>query len=102
MRHPAVNIKYFSYVDDVALISKNIEEAHILLQRVEEECGNIGLKINYKKTEAMYIDIVNNQHIHTILNNEIKIVDNFKYLGSWMQSSEKYFNIRKALLLVSR
>ena len=45
----------------------------------------------------MYFGIDNNQHIHTILNNEIKIVDNFKYLGSWMQSSEKDFNIRKAL-----
>ena len=45
----------------------------------------------------MYFGIDNNQHIHTILNNEIKIVYNFKYLGSWMKSSEKYFNIRKAL-----
>ena len=96
-RHPAVNVTDFSYADDVALISKNIEEAQILLQRVEEECGNIGLKINCQKTEAMYFGIDNNQHIHTILNNEIKIVDNFKYLGSWMQSSEKDFNIRKAL-----
>ena len=46
----------------------------------------------------MYFGIDNNQHIHTILNNEIKIVDNFKYLGSWMQSSEKDFIIRKALV----
>ena len=45
----------------------------------------------------MYFGIDNNQHIHTILNSEIKIVDNFKYLGSWMQSSEKDLNIRKAL-----
>ena len=58
---------------------------------------SIGLNINCKKTEAMYFGIDNNQHIHTILNNEIKIVDNFKYQGSWMQSSEKNFNIRKAL-----
>ena len=45
----------------------------------------------------MYFGIDNNQHIHTILNNEIKIVDNFKYLGSWMQILEKDLNIRKAL-----
>ena len=45
----------------------------------------------------MYFGIDNNQHKHTILNNEINIVDNFKYLGSWMQISEKDFNIRKAL-----
>ena len=45
----------------------------------------------------MYFDIENNRHIHSILNNEIKIVDNFKYLGSWMQSTEKDFNIREVL-----
>ena len=48
-RHPVVNVTDFSYADDVALISKNIEEAQILLQRVEEECRNIGLKINCKR-----------------------------------------------------
>ena len=50
----------------------------------------------------MYFGIDNNQHIQTILNNEIKIVDNFKYLGSWMQISEKDLNIRKSTSLVSR
>ena len=51
-RHPAVNVTDFSYADDVALFSKNIVEAQILLQRVEEECGNIGLKINCKKDRS--------------------------------------------------
>ena len=68
-RYPSVNVTDFNYEDDVALISKHIEEAQILLQRVEEECGNISLKINCKKTEAMYFGIDNNQYIHTILNN---------------------------------
>ena len=45
----------------------------------------------------MYFGIDNNQHTHTILNNEIKIVNNFKYLGSWIQISEKDFIIRKSL-----
>ena len=36
--------------------------------------------------------------MHTILNSEIKIVDNLlQHLGSWMQSTEKAFIIRKAL-----
>ena len=37
----------------------------------------------------MYCGIENNQHIHNILNSEIKIVDNLKYLGLWMESTEK-------------
>ena len=56
-RHPAVNVTDFSYANDVALISKNIEEAQILLQRVEEECGNIGLKINCKKRQKPCISV---------------------------------------------
>ena len=35
--------------------------------------------------------------IKTRSGNPIKEVDNFKYLGAWAQSSEKDFNVRKAL-----
>ena len=48
-RHQSVKVSDFSYADDIALISRNIEEAHILLQRVEEQCGNIGYNINLKR-----------------------------------------------------
>ena len=67
-KHRSVKVTDFSYTFDTALISKNIEEQQNMLQRVEEQCGHMGLNINSKKTEAMYYNIENNQHIHTILN----------------------------------
>ena len=84
MRHPPVKVTDSAMQMTKFLISKNIEETQSMLQRVEEQCIHIGLNTNSKKTEAMYFGIEKNQHIHTILNNEIKIVDNFKYLDSWM------------------
>ena len=36
-------------------------------------------------------------NIHSLLNEDIKVVNNFKYLGAWMSSSSKDFEIRKAL-----
>ena len=36
-------------------------------------------------------------YIHSLLNEDIKVVNNFKYLGAWMSSSSKDFEIRKAL-----
>ena len=36
-------------------------------------------------------------NIHSLLNADIKVVDNFKYLGAWMSSSSKDFDIRKPL-----
>ena len=53
----------------------------------------MGLHVNYKKTEYMLY----NQPVGdlvTLVGNKLKQVDNFKYLGSWIQSSEKDMNIR--------
>ena len=53
------------YADVTTLISKNIDEAQIILHRVEEQYGHIGLNINSIKTEAMYFGI-ENQYKHSI------------------------------------
>ena len=53
----------------------------------------MGLHNNYKKTEYMLY----NQPVGdlvTLGGNKLKQVDNFKYLGSWIQSSEKDMNVR--------
>ena len=47
--YPSVKVTDFSYVDDIALISKTTEEAQNMFQRVEEQYGHIGLNINFKR-----------------------------------------------------
>ena len=86
-----------SYADDIALISQDIEQAQELLSNVETQALKLGLKINSRKTEIMAFSQSEPIHIHSLLNEDIKVVNNFKYMGAWMSCSSKDFEIRKAL-----
>ena len=68
---------------DLALISDYLEEAQLLLLRLEVAAKTVGLHVNYKETEYMLY----NQPVADLLTlggNKLKQVDNFKYLGSWI------------------
>ena len=84
------------FADDIALVSDGIKEAEEMLRRVELSAKCIGLSMNTGKTK--YMSYNNNQHfdIKTIDGTDLKIVEDFKYLGAWIYSSEKYVKIRKA------
>ena len=45
------------YAEDIALLSRNFEDAQKLLTRVEEEALKVGLKINRGKTEQSVPDL---------------------------------------------
>ena len=96
-RHPAVCITDLMFADDIALLSEEIAQAQELLSRVEMEASKIGLHINAKKTELMTFNYDNEITIVTIKGNKVANVLDFKYLGGWMASSEKDFEIRKAM-----
>ena len=64
-------------------MADEIEKVQELLSRVEGEAEKVGLHVNAK-------------NISTKAGKKINVVDNFKYLGAWMTSSEKD-NVRKAL-----
>ena len=92
-RNVATYITDTDFADDLALISDYLEEAQLLLLRLEVAAKTVGLHVNYKKTEYMLY----NQPVGdlvTLGGNKLKQVDNFKYLGSWIQSSEKDMNVR--------
>ena len=87
-----------SYVDDIALLSQEVEQAQIMLTNIEIEVAKIGLHINAKKTEIISFNY--NTPVNIKLENcsaIVNVVKNFKYLGAWMLSSQKDFEIRKAL-----
>ena len=58
--------------------------------------SEIGLQINSKNTKIMSFAQTNPVNISTTVNAQITIVDNFKYLGSWINSSFKDFVFCKA------
>lgn len=53
--------------------------------------------MNAKKTEVMTYNIPGHNSLRTSRGNILKEVNNFKYLGSWMDSSEADVKKRKAL-----
>ena len=96
-RHPPVTITDLDFADDIALISEEIAEAQEMLKNVEIETLRIGLYLNEKKTEIMAFEHDPDMEIKTLNGKTLKLVVNFKYLGGRMESSEKDFQIRKAL-----
>ena len=69
-----------------------------MLTNIEIEVAKIGLHINAKKTEIISFNY--NTPVNIELENcsaIVNVVNNFKYLGAWMLSSQKEFEIRKAL-----
>ena len=96
-RHPKVVLTDLDFADDISLLSDEIEQAQDLLLSVEKECNKVGLGINAKKTKGLPFNIEDPTPLHTANGTEIEWVKDFKYLGSWMESTEKDLAIRKAL-----
>ena len=93
--HPVV-VTDLDFADDIALISDTAEKACELLLATERECKNIGLHLNSKKTKVMTFNIPDTS-FSTMNNDEIEKVSDFKYLGSWMSSTEQDIKVRRAL-----
>ena len=92
-RHPATYITDTDFADDIALTTNYLEQAQLLLLRLEVAAEAVGLHVNSKKTEYM----VYNQpegDLFTLEGNKLKQVEKFKYLCSWIQYSEKDMEIR--------
>ena len=96
-RHPKQVLTDLDFADDISLLSDEIEQAQELLLRVERECNKVGLGINAKKTKVLPFNTENPTTLHTTDGTEIEFVEDFKYLGAWVESTEKDISIRKAL-----
>ena len=83
------------FADDIALVSDGIKEPKEMLRIVDLSAKCIGLSMNTGKTK--YISYNNNQQfdIKTIDGKDMKRVEDFKYIGILVNSSEKYVKIRK-------
>ena len=95
-RHPAIKITDVDYADDLAIVTDKTSESTILLHKIENTAKEIGLNINAGKTEFISINQGENEKIKSLNGKDIKKVSDFKYLGSYIQSTEKDMNIRLA------
>ena len=57
------NINNFRYTDDTTLMAECEEELKILLMKVKEESGKLGLKLNIQKTKIMAFGPITSWHL---------------------------------------
>ena len=85
----------FDFADDIALLSGRFHQAQDLLQRVETSVAKVGLKMNASKTKFMSYNQSQKGSIQTNDGNKLEEVQDFKYLGAWVESTAKYTKQRK-------
>ena len=96
-RYPKEVLADLDFADDIALLSDAINQAQQLLTRVETECKKVGLGLNGPKTKSLAYNVDDLVPLKTLDGTELEWKDDFKYLGSWVDSSAKDVAVRKAL-----
>ena len=102
-RHPKEVIADLDFADDIALLSDAVAQAQELLLRVEDECARVGLGLNGPKTKYLTYNIDAHpplvRHTPLVTRNGTTLEEkvDFKYLGSWVDESEKDIRVRKGL-----
>ena len=96
-RHNPNVITDLDFADDIALVAEELEQAQDFLHCVQENAAKIGLHLNSDKTEFMTFNEVQDTILKTVNNENIKKIDNFKYLGAWIDDTANDVKVRKAL-----
>ena len=65
-----------------------------MLHKIEEAAAEIGLGVNADKTEYISLNQKNNSFIKSLKGKIIKQVNDFKYLGSYVTSTDHDVNVR--------
>ena len=73
-----------------------IQEAELLLHKMESATKSTGLFLNPSKTKYIHINPSANYSVHSSDGSQIEKVDDFKYLGSYTNSQHN-IQCRKAL-----
>ena len=97
-RYPAAYLTDTDFADDIALVSQSLEHAQDLLQSLEQASNGVGLYLNETKTECMNRCNSNNSHpVKTRNGTSLKQVEDYKYSGAYISSSEKDFVTRNGM-----
>ena len=94
-RHPSKHITDLDFADDIALLADSLDNAQHLLSSLQQAAALVGLHLNEDKTEYIS-NSSDDTPISTLDGKNIKKVDDFKYLGSWIMDSGKDYKTRKA------
>ena len=93
-RYPAATITGADYTDDIAILANTPDQAKTLLHSFERAGANIGLYVNAHQME--YLCYNQTGDISTLEGTPLKLVDQFTYIGSSVESTEKDIETRLA------
>ena len=96
-RHPDQKLNDLDFADDIALLENSIKQANEQLDKLAAVAKEVGLEINVEKTEYMAFNIREDEGNVVLDKQELKKVDDFRYLGSMMRSTETDFERRRGL-----
>ena len=85
------------FAEDIVLMSNEVNQAQTFLNELEKVAKKVGLHTNGEKNKFLSLNQQEVPKITTAESNNIECVDDYKYLGSWIGSTEKDVGIRKAL-----
>ena len=88
---PALYITDTDFADNLALISNYMEQAQLLLSRLEMAAESIGLHANCKKMEYMLYS-QDERDLKTLSGDLLKQVHDFKYVSSWIAEQKRHGN----------
>ena len=97
MQSQLLNITDLDFADDIALLSDTAVQAQEILNRVETAALHVGLHMNAKKTKFMAFNHQTVTKIQTQEPSLLKEVQDLKYLGAWVKSTEQDVKTRKAM-----
>ena len=86
------------FADDIVLFPSTFPAAQLILNRFVETAAKVGLRLNIKKTEYMLIGDWKGISDSILVDGlPLKEVDDYKYLGAWVFSSQKDIKCRIAM-----
>ena len=93
------NINNLTYADDTTTMAESEEGLKILLMKVKEESGKVGLKLNIQKTKIMASGPITSWEID---GETVETVTDFIFLGSKIAADDDYTHEIKRCLLLGR
>ena len=93
-RHPEKRVGDLEYADDIALLENTIPDAQKQLDAVSSVAKEVGLVINIEKTKVLAKGI--NQPEIMLDGNTLEVVEDFQYLGAFVNGTMKDFKYRRA------
>ena len=100
------NINNLTYADDTTLTAESEEELKILLMKVKEGSGKVGLKLNIQKTKIMASSLITSWEID---GETVEIVSDFILGGSKITADsdcsheiKRHFNGREVMTNLDR